>query len=236
LALEEDVERTISFDISKIVRDRIEELTIDSKHVREKTHFTEITLQGLHRSLQSRTLGKIKEHLASIYRVFVREGVLKLTFDGDPLVYAEPPILKAPYFKKPHDGSVLWRKEIDFDFGKGQRAWGFAALRATASTTLAGFALFRRNRLIQGSADEGYRPEAVFGHTNSYRYQRLFGELHLEGFEISHTKDGFRWEEHEDVFLSLLKEYLDESPLPLLAQAEGYRVRPKRSKIKQAAV
>lgn len=235
-ALGEAVERTVSFDISKIVRDRIEELTIDSKHVREKTHFTEITLQGLHRSLQTRTLGKIKEHLASIYRVFVREGALKLTFDGDPLVYAGPPILKAPYFKKPHDRSVLWRKKIDFDFGEGQRAWGFAALRATASTTLAGFALFRRKRLIQGSADEGYRPEAVFGHTNSYRYQRLFGELHLEGFEISHTKDGFQWEEHEDVFLSLLKEYLDESSLPLLAQAEGHRVRPKRSEIKRAAV
>ena len=235
-ALGEAVERTVSFDISKIVRDRIEELTIESKHVREKTHFTEITLQGLHSPLQSRTIGKIKEHLASIYRVFTREGVLRLTFDGDPLVYIEPPILKAPYFKKPHDGSVRWRKEINFDFGKGQRAWGFAALRATASTTLAGFALFRRKRLIQGSGDEGYRPEAIFGHTNSYRYQRLFGELHLEGFEVSHTKDGFRWDEYEDVLLSLLKEYLDEDPLPLLAQAEGYRVRPKRNEIKQAAV
>ncbi len=235
-ALGETVERTVAFDISKIVRDKIEELTIESKLVREKVHFTEITLQGLHRPLQSRTLGKIKEHLASIYRVFVREGLLKLTFDGESLVYTEPPILKAPHFKKPGDGAVLWRKEINFDFGEGQRAWGFAALRATASTNLAGFSLLRRNRLIQGSADEGYRPEVIFGHANSYRYQRLFGELHLEGFEVSHTKDGFRWEDHEDVFLSLLKEYLDKDPLPLLAQAEGYRVRPKRSEIKHAAV
>jgi len=235
-ALGEVVERTVSFDISRIVKDRIEELTIDSKPVREKVHFTEITLQGLHQPLYGRTLAKIKEHLASIYRVFIREGTLKLTFDGELLTYTEPPILKAPYFKKPHDGPVLWSKKIDFDFGQGQRAWGFAALRATASTTHAGFALFRRKRLIQGSADDGYRPEAIFGHTNSYRYQRLFGELHLEGFEVSHTKDGFRWEEHEDAFLSLLKEYLDENPLPLLTQAEGHRVRPSRKEIKQAAV
>lgn len=235
-ALGEPVERAVSFDISKIVQDRIEELTIHSKPARENAHFTEIALQGLHKPLHPRTLAKIKEHLASIYRVFIREDVLKLTFDGEALAYTEPPALKAPYYKKPHDESVLWRKDINFDFGQGQRAWGFAALRATASTTLAGFALFRRKRLIQGSADEGYRPEAVFGHTNSYRYQRLFGELHLEGFEVSHTKDGFRWEEHEEVFLSLLKEHLDENPLPLLAQAEGYRVRPKRSQIKQAAV
>lgn len=234
-ALGEAVERTVSFDISKIIRDKIEELTIESRSVRDKAHFTEISLHGLHRPLQARTIGKIKEHLASIYRVFVRDGMLKLTFDGESLVYTEPAILKAPYFRKPNDGLVLWRKEINFDLGEGQRAWGFAALRAIASTNLAGLALFRRNRLIQGSADEGYRPEAIFGHANSYRYQRLFGELHLEGFEVSHTKDGFRWEEYEEVFLSLLKEYLDQEPLSLLAQAEGFRVRPKRKDIKQAA-
>jgi hypothetical protein len=234
-ALDEPVERTVSFDISKIVKDKIEELTIHSKPARESTHFTEITLQSLHRPLHGKTLAKIKEHLASIYRVFIRDGTLKLIIDGDVLSYSEPAILKAPHYKKPHDGVVIWRKDINFDLGGGQRAWGFAALRATASTTHAGFALFRRNRLIQGSADEGYRPEAIFGHTNSYRYQRLFGELHLDGFEVSHTKDGFRWEEHEDVFLSLLKEYLEQEPIPLLAQAEGFRVRPKRKDIKQAA-
>lgn len=234
-ALGENVERTISFDISKIVKDRIEELSITTKQISEKSHFTEITLQGLHRPPQTRTLGKIKEHLGGIYRIFIREGILNLSFDGEILTYSEPKILRASYYKKPHSDSVLWNKKIDFDFGCGQKAKGFAALRETASTTFAGFALFRRNRLIQGSGDEGYRPEAIFGRSNSYRYQRLFGELHLDGFDVSHTKDGFRWEEHEDVFLSLLKEFLDQEPLPLLAQAEGFRVRPKRSTIKQAA-
>src|SRR5206468_7796597 len=123
---------------------------------------------------------------------------------------------------------VLWRKELGFDFGLGLRAHGFAALRETASTARAGFALFRRKRLIQGSADEGYRPEAIFGKSNSYRYQRLFGELQLEGFEVSHTKDGFRWDENEDAFLELLHEHLNAEPLPLLTQAEEYRARPVR--------
>src|SRR5207302_10654532 len=130
---------------------------------------------------------------------------------------------------------VLWRKEIDFDFGLGLRAHGFAALRETASTTRAGFALFRRRRLIQGSADEGYRPEAIFGSSNSYRYQRLFGELHLEGFQVSHTKDGFRWDENEQPFLDILREHLDDDDLPLLRQAEGYRVRASRDQLSRAA-
>ena len=227
-ALGETVERTVSFDIDTIVQDHLEELTVSSRVVAANTHFTEIVLSGLHKPPQGRTVGKIKEHLASIYRVFIRDGILDLTFDGEPLTYREPAILRAPFYNMQTGPPQVWRKEIDFDFGQGQRARGFAALRETASTSGAGFALFRRNRLIQGSVDEGYRPEAIFGKSNSYRYQRLFGELHLEGFEVSHTKDGFQWEEHEEPFLELLKEHLNSSPLPLLTQAEEHRVRPQR--------
>ena len=114
------------------------------------------------------------------------------------------------------------------DLGHGMKVEGFAALRETGSTAEAGFALFRRNRLIQGSADEGYRPELIFGQPNSYAYQRLFGELHLQGFSVSHTKDGFQWGENEDAFLSKLKGRISAAPLPLLDQAGGYRSSPSR--------
>lgn len=227
-ALGETVERTVSFDIATIVQDRLEELAVSSRPIAANIHFTEIVLSGLHKPPQGRTVSKIKEHLASIYRVFIRDGILEITFDGEPLKYEEPAILRAPLYNAPTGPPWVWKKEIDFDFGQGQRARGFAALRETASTSGAGFALFRRNRLIQGSVDEGYRPETIFGKSNSYRYQRLFGELHLEGFEVSHTKDGFRWEEHEEPFLELLREHLNSDPLPLLTQAEEHRVRPQR--------
>ena len=88
---------------------------------------------------------------------------MELRFRGDVLSYTQPKILCAPYHKEASGPPRLWRKEIDFDFGAGLRACGFAALRETGSTSHAGFALFRRNRLIQGSADEGYRPEFIFG-------------------------------------------------------------------------
>ena len=117
--------------------------------------------------------------------MFTRAGILDLNFDGRPLRYDAPAILEAPYFKSPDERAKRWRKDIEFDFGEGLRVHGFAAIRATGSTTHAGFALFRRSRLIQGSGDEGYRPDTIFGNSNSYRYQRLFGELHLEGFEVS---------------------------------------------------
>jgi hypothetical protein len=213
----------------------LEELTVEASSTRSENHFTEIVLTDLYKLPQTKTLKKIKAHLASIYRVFLRDGTLDLEFDGERLVYESPAILMAARPGERAADAVLWRKEIDFDFGLGQRVKGFAALRQKASTSDAGFALFRRCRLIQGSGDEGYRPEAIFGKSNSYRYQRLFGELELEGFHVSHTKDGFAWDEHEEVFLELLRETLDAEPLPLLQQAESYRVRPTREEVQPGA-
>ncbi len=52
---------------------------------------------------------------------------------------------------------------------------------------------------------------------------------------MSHTKDGFRWEEHEEIFLEFLKAALDREPIPLLTQAEEYRVRLPRTDYGPAA-
>lgn len=234
-ALGEPIERIVEFNVDEIVHDNLEELSITSMPANEADHYTEILLCDLHRKPHGRTIGKIKEHLASIYREFLREGSLELTFDGDPLYYPEPNILHAPYFKDSTGEAKKWKKDIKFDFGGGLEARGFAALLETGSTSGAGFSLFRKSRVIEGSGDEGYRPEYIFKKSNSYTYQRLFGELHLSGFEVSHTKDGFRWEENEDPFLEILKEHLDSEPLPLLSQAEGFRKRPSRNDLKKAA-
>jgi hypothetical protein len=234
-ALGEPVERTVAFDIETIVRDSLEDLHVGTQPVNPSDHYTEIVLSHLYKPPQTRTITKMREHLASIYRMFIRDGLLVLRFDNEVLSYPEPKILQAPYFKEPGAAPAKWSKEIDFDFGRGLRAFGFAALREHGSTSSAGFSLFRRRRLIQGSADEGYRPESIFGKSNSFTFQRLFGELELDGFEVSHTKDGFRWDENEDAFLDLLKEHLDAKGLPLISQAEGYRARPQADDLKRGA-
>ena len=234
-ALGEAVVRTVRFNIDKIVNDDIHELTIEEAPEKPDSHYTEVLLEEVFQVPVGRTVGKLKEHLTDIYRAFMREGWLELRFNGEPLSYVEPRILRAPYFKD-KDGPVReWKKAIEFDFGHGLSVHGFAALRETANTARAGFALFRRGRVIQGSGDEGYRPPSIFGSSNSYRYQRVFGELYLDGFEVSHTKDGFRWDENEQPFLDLLRDHLDADDLPLLKQAEGYRVRVARAQLTLAA-
>jgi hypothetical protein len=214
---------SVGFDVEEIVRDQIEELDVRSEQSVVDHHFTEVVLDDLYHLPIGRSIGKIKQHLTDIYRVLTREGKLDLRFNGDALSYVEPSILTAPYYREPETEPVLWTKTISFDFGGGLEVHGFAALREVGSTGNAGFSLFRRGRVIEGSGDDGYRPQMIFGAGNSYRSQRLFGELHLEGFSVSHTKDGFQWDDNEESFLSLLKEELDELPVPLLRQAEGFR-------------
>lgn len=227
-ALGENSENVIRFDIASIVAESIERLEVVSSPAGENDHFTEVVLTELYKSPQGATVKKIKDHLASIYRMFIRSGELEVRFNDEILTYSTAAILTAPKHNVQNGPPITWRKEINFDFGLGLSATGFAALRERGSTSDAGFALFRRRRLIEGSGDEGYRPETIFGRSNSYRYQRLFGELELEGFEISHTKDGFRWDENEEPFLQALKDELNGEDLPLLEQAEQYRSRVVR--------
>lgn len=240
-ALGETVERTIEFDVAHIVAARIDTLEPRSQPAATTQHYTVVKLRGLHHPPASRTITKIREHLASIYRVFITDGTMELKFNAETLAYESPKILECvPYVAKAIPSTiaitpVLWRKEINFDFGSGQRVTGFAALREVGSTSTAGFSLFRRGRLIEGSCDETYRPTHIFGRANSYTYQRLFGELHVEGFAVSHTKDGFRWEEYEDLFLEFLKEAVESKPLNLIAQAENYRALPNRKTLAETA-
>jgi len=225
----------VQFDIERIVHDKLDELEISETNAPANSHFTEVVLEDPHHLPVKKTIGKIKEHLTDIYRVFVRDGVLELRFNGEPLEYQEPSVLKAPFYKDSGGDVREWKKPIDFDLGGGLKVHGFAAIRDPGNVSRSGFALFRRSRLIEGSGDEGYRPEAIFGKSNSFRYQRLFGELHLDGFEVSHTKDGFQWDENEGPFIELLEEHLDGGELPLLKQAEGYRARPARNAMISAA-
>lgn len=233
-ALDELVERTVRFDVARIVRDQLEELDIDDHSSPATLHFTEIVLEEPHHLPIGRTVGKIKDHLTDIYRVYLRDGLLILRFNDEPLSYVPPRVLHAPFARD--SGEVReWRKPIAFDLGGGLSAHGFAGLMDPMNTARSGFALFRRGRLIQGSGDEGYRPGLIFGQAGSFRWRRLFGELHLEGFEVSHTKDGFRWDENEQPFLELLRDELEGEDLPLLRQADLYRVQASRDEVAEAA-
>jgi hypothetical protein len=233
-ALGENVEKKVFFDMNKIIEDKLEELDVQVKACDENYHYTVIELFNVHRMPRRRGISKVKDHLKSIYRDFFRRKILSLKVEDEVLSYSDPKILNVAKFDDPKGVSIEWKKEIAFEIEQGLSVHGFVAIREKASTSEAGFALFRRGRVIEGSFDEGFRPEFIFGAPNSYRYQRVFGELHLEGFDVNFTKKGIQWDENLDAFLKILKDDLNHKTFPLLQQAEQYRVRATEKEYKGA--
>lgn len=223
-AINDPTERTITFDIPEITSSKVNRLAITEVRAPAAAHYTVVRLSDLNVKPRGRTIEKIRRHLASIYRVFLRDGEASICVNGAPLSFEQPQLLEAPSFRSPSESPRLWRREFSLTLDEDHRVWGWAGLLKRASVTNAGFSVFRRMRLIEGSYGEAYRPEILFRKSNTFTYQRLVGELYVEGFVTSHTKDGIQWADWEEDLLEWLKAELDKDPLPLLAQAEGYRV------------
>ncbi len=227
-ALGEAVERTVSFDIPLITREGVENLPIEARPGRESDHFTVITMQDLRVHPRGRTLIKIREHLGSIYRVLTQDGTvrLRLTTGGrtEELNYEYPPLLEAPYFRHSNERSRLWRQEFAVELGE-KRVTGWAGIMQTGSHSKAGFSVFRRRRLIEGSVGETYKPQQIFGTPGNFRSQRVIGEMFVEGFDVTHTKDGIQWNGEDDLILEGIHRQINSPKMPLLEQAEGHRVR-----------
>ena len=220
--------------MKKIFEDKLEELDVEINSCDKNYHFTIVELFNVNRMPRRKGVGKVKDHLRSIYREFIRKGVLKLTLNNEELKFDDPKILNVPRYDDPNGESILWRKDINFPIENGLSVHGFVAIREKASVSESGFALFRRGRVIEGSFDNGFRPDFIFGNPNSFRYQRIFGELHLEGFSVNFTKKGVQWDENLDIFLRLLRQDIDSKEFPLLKQADNYRVRATEKEYKAA--
>jgi hypothetical protein len=236
-AIGEPLERTVIFDVNKIVKEQVEVLEVKNDSAETNDHKTTVELHKVHNIPQRRTLGKIKDHLASIYRDFFRQGILDLYFNDELLIYEEPTILNAPYYRTPEGQNILWKKEIEeFPIREGLKiVKGFVALLETQTYTKTGLSLFRRGRVILGSGDEGFKPQEITGNIGSNRDKRVFGELHIEGFQVSHTKDGFKNDDDMQLFIELLADELRSNDFPLLQQAEGYRKNPTDKDYKKSA-
>lgn len=229
-ALGEDVERTLTFNVPEIIRRRVESMQPEERRVAKGTHYTEVRLWELHDERRDifagRTIGKVRLHLTSMYRRFLRREEVVLRFNGEELGYEMPKILEHAPVWAPKSASLEWSKDLNFVFGTGRRAHGFAALLAKGRRASAGFALLQNDRLIEGSIDDAYRPSEVFGGMESFRNLRLFGELQISGVGVAHTKDKFTWSDDVQAdFLKALRRELDTPPLQLLRQADNLRVR-----------
>ncbi|WP_051274510.1 ATP-binding protein [Cellulomonas sp. URHD0024] len=224
-ALGEPLEREVQFDVPAILAEGTEELVVHETVASTSDHWTELRLWDLHRVPRGRTIGKIKEHLASIYRTFLRSGDVVITYNGVPLEFEEHPVLVAPYFASPDGDSVKWIKDVEVALESGRRVTGWVAIRETGRQREVGLALLYRGKVVTGAGEDLYKPSAIFGSGNSFESQRLFGELDMSDFAVTYTKDNLVWFDEEDDVIEALKRLLETEPMPILKQAQGYRAR-----------
>jgi hypothetical protein len=226
-ALNEREERYVEFDLPKVLKEEKEVLKVQNKNKEKSKHFTEITLSQLSPNAPSvMQMDKIRRHLGSIYRKFIRKGDLKLYINDIELTYEEPEILNAPYYTNPKGKPIQWKKDITLSLGK-YKVKGFIGILNTMSTSeVNGLSLFRRGRVIEGSHDEKYRPKSICGQIGSPRYKRIFGELELEGFAVSFNKGSFQEQEDLEALMEALQTEISAKDFDLYTQAEKF-IKPK---------
>ena len=226
-ALGEPVERYTEFDLQKVTSEGHEELLVteNSKPINE--HYTKIVLTNLSNHAPSTgQMDKIRRHLSSIYRKFIRSNEVDIYVNGEKLSCPSYDILNVPFYKTPDAENILWKKDIDFELGE-YKAKGFIAILDKIQNNANGLVLLRRGRVIVGGGDERYFPAVIFGQSGNFRYKRLFGEIELEGFDVTFNKNGFRDEEDLYAFMEALKEELRSPDFNLLGQADNHRQRSK---------
>ena len=220
-----------TLDLEQLNQTNSHTLPIIESEVERKCHGTVIKIEKLsHKLNHGNKINKLQKELTSIYRHDIRNGKLKLIINdhndnNQNLEYEPPKILE--------DNGKTWKKEFEFtveneavtqfnnyhqDNPLNLKCSGFVGLLETGSTTDAGFTLIRRGRVIEAN----YRPESVVGRSNDFAYQRVFGEINMDGFPVTQAKDKFDWQFGiEEDFINALKNEVSE----YVKQARLYRKR-----------
>lgn len=228
-ALGEGVERRVSINVDEAVARNDESVALVQGPQDELVHGTTVVMRRLRRKPWGRGVKKVKDYLASIYRDFLRDGDVEISYNGEALGYTEPPLLVAPRWDLPEGDSLEWRKEIGFTLPSGRSVSGWLGLLEKGAQKKAGLALVYRRKVIVGASDDPYKPETLFGQGNSFRAQRLVGEIDVSAFDVSHTKDRLLWADEEDEVVAELLRIARLDEMPLFRQAESYRAsRPAR--------
>jgi hypothetical protein len=191
---------TLTVDVLRVAAGNL-----DLPHKKEEApaeeHLTVITIRRLHRRISGRTLGKVKNYLRSLYRRDISNGLLILKWNDEVLSW-DSDVDKELYVRK---NGKLAKESFRFKIG-GKQVFGWAGVLAKGSRSKAGFSIIQADRVITGWPDS-YRPATLYGSqeggSNDLVNQRLLGEIILEGFEVSHTKDQILFDDGEQEALEL---------------------------------
>lgn len=247
-ALGEQVKRTVTFDIEKIIAEEIEELEIVTEPKENTSHGTRIVMSQLHQGIPTgATLGKIRSFITSIYREFLKSGEIVITVGDEQLKYMAPALLEEQYWddKGPLQISpkILWQIPIDITLedswasdqapnkpSSAPRVRGWMGILKEGSTKLSGAALIWRKKVVVGAGslaqgdEDSYRPGSIFGASTTFPFQRLIGEIDLSELQVTTFKDQIDWRDGQENELQMkLRAAIEAGDYPLLKMARNYR-------------
>ena len=172
----------------------------------EDQHYTVIEIRDHNQVFHGRTVGKIKDFLRSMYREDLRREWAIIEWQGSPLEWNDSDF----EFLQAKDGST-YKKDFEFE-AAGKIVKGWVGVLSRGGRANAGFSILHADRVVRGWP-ESWRPENIYGFQgrNDLINQRLVGEIHLNEFEVSHTKDDILWhgDEQEQVENLLKRECAD---------------------------
>jgi hypothetical protein len=208
--------------VPDLVEKLLDEIDVTEELAAHDEHYTIITIEGLYKPIRGRTTGRIRDQLGSMYREDLRSGEIEILWNGQAVEFENAPILEEVIDGGP---PTVWRKDVSFEVpwepsGESFHVRGWIGIRTPGSQRDAGFALLRRGRVVIGGPGDGYKPAEVFGQGNTFRSQRLIGELHMDGWPVTQAKDAFDWSGGlEDEFIDELKHVCQD----YMEKAEDYR-------------
>ena len=230
-ALGENWKTTVRFDITEIQEKDLSKLN-DDQIKREKAdvddHYTILSI-NLKRTIHRNRYKGIVFHITDVYRSFIENKDLTLTFQNEECKSQDSEILNTPYWDdkfSPYNfskdsPSILWEKEIDFEMPAPiHYAKGKVFILETGSNNKSGLVIYRRNRAILGAGlpDPGdqkdrYRPTEIFQNHSANKFKRLQGYIHFgDSTKVTNNKL-INWFDNngnslEDIFIDKLKKEL----------------------------
>jgi hypothetical protein len=227
--LGDDKAHTVKLSLQEIGT-QFHDTSVQLNHVAEpelpERHYTRIEISNLNRQLHPNTLRKIKDYLRSIYRLDFKSYGLQLFWQKDLLSWDD----FSDRLYKAEDGSS-YKKEFDFVLSNTKRVHGWVGILGDGhrGRKNVGFSIIKATRVIQGWPS-AFKPSLIFGDdedgVNDLVNQRIVGELYLDDFEVSHTKDAIVWLENE---LEELNEALASECEEVVYLAKTLRVRADKS-------
>jgi len=222
-AIGENVERTLNWSTKTITEGNSETLVPSVRQVSKSDHYTVITLKNLiHPPSGPKTVAKIKTYLPNIYRQFIRDEQIEILWNGQNLDVDQPATLVAPPQWDSSQPARIWDEQVELAMGDGRTIKGRIFLLQKMRRSYTALNLFWHRRLVLGNVGENHRPVELFGAGNSFETGRLCVELHLDEYEPTVDKMGFKFQDNEATLEEII-DALKQAASPIIRQAREYR-------------